>query len=586
MLNINEFNTLRYIAENNVSNQREISKYLDLSLGTVNSILKNLISYGLITNEYELTEVGEKSLKPFAVDNAIILAAGMSTRFVPISYEKPKGLISVKGEVLIERLIRQLKETGVPEIVVVVGYMMDKFIYLREKYGVKLVVNNEFETKNTHSSIYHARDYLGNTYIVCSDNYYPENMFHRYEYRAFYCSIYLPGTSYVERGFTFDKNNLVIDTQKPSVNQWIMYGHAYYDHNFTSEFKPILERYYGQEGVENMYWETIYAENVKSLKMWGLKCTQDQILEFDSVDELKQFDPDFLEYNRVKVVDNICNILNCKPSEIKDLEIIKKGLNNKSFKFTVKNKSYVYRHPGQNASGVIDRNKEAKALNIAKKAGVDRSLIYIDEKEGWKISSYIDVTKPFDFNDDKNIELLADKLSLLHKNNVKVGFEFDYEKEADKLIAQSRKNKTIATMNLCKEQMAPIFNFLNKNKWQVSLCHNDLYEPNLLLSKDGLDIIDWEFAGDSDIGYDICKLFAVRNPEIDEFNRLVRYYFKRDITKDEQKHLIGCAAVIYYYWYVWALYTGEVGEQPSDYLIIWYDKMNYFRELFNGLERK
>ena len=41
--------------------------------------------------------------------NAVIMAAGMSTRFAPLSYEKPKGLWKVKGEILIEREIRQLK---------------------------------------------------------------------------------------------------------------------------------------------------------------------------------------------------------------------------------------------------------------------------------------------------------------------------------------------------------------------------------------------------------------------------------------------------------------------------------------------
>ena len=37
--------------------------------------------------------------------NAIIMAAGTSSRFVPLSVERPKGLLEVKGEVLIERQI-------------------------------------------------------------------------------------------------------------------------------------------------------------------------------------------------------------------------------------------------------------------------------------------------------------------------------------------------------------------------------------------------------------------------------------------------------------------------------------------------
>ena len=39
----------------------------------------------------------------YKVDNAIIMAAGTASRFAPLSYEKPKALIEVKGEILIER---------------------------------------------------------------------------------------------------------------------------------------------------------------------------------------------------------------------------------------------------------------------------------------------------------------------------------------------------------------------------------------------------------------------------------------------------------------------------------------------------
>ena len=48
--------------------------------------------------------------------NAIILAAGKSSNFAPFTYEKPKGIFCVKGEILIERQIRQLHEAGVEAV--------------------------------------------------------------------------------------------------------------------------------------------------------------------------------------------------------------------------------------------------------------------------------------------------------------------------------------------------------------------------------------------------------------------------------------------------------------------------------------
>ena len=575
-----KFEILRYLSEHHDEiTQAQIAEGTGKAPESVSTILDALLAEALINDAYQLTEKGYEVMEPYRVKNAIILAAGMSTRFIPVSYELPKGLISVKGEVMIERQIRQLKEAGIQEIIVVVGYMIEKFFYLRSKYNVKLVVNNEFATKNTHSSIYVARDFLSNTYILCSDNYYPQNMFHQYEYRAFYCSVFLAGTSYVERAFTYDEEGLIYDTNKPSHDQWIMYGHAYYDHAFTEKFRPLLESYFGRQGVEGMYWENVWAEHVKEIPMWIQKCEPTDILEFDSMDELQAFDPDYIYNNRVHVFENICRILCCEITDICDMTIIKKGLNNQSFKFKVNGEYYIYRHPGINASGVIDRKKEATNLRAAKKLKIDETLVYIDEEEGWKISKFVTTTEIFDFGNKKHIDMLARKLKTLHDANISVGFGFEYEKEADHLIDILRLTDALAYRRSIaeKEAMLPLFEFLRKDQWQVSLCHNDLYEPNLLVDGDNLHIIDWEFSGDADIGYDICKLFAVHNPDYQEYDYWLEQYYGRDTTFEEKRHLIACAAVIYYYWYIWGIYAGKNNQDVSNYMMAWYDKMNSFR---------
>ncbi len=566
MLTKYEFNKLRDIYEGNIVDSDELNA------------LKNK---NFINDDCEITNIGFEALKSHKVDNAIILAAGMSTRFVPVSYEKPKGLIAVKGEVLIERIIRQLQEKGVKEVIIVVGYMMEKFLYLREKFGCTLVVNNEFATKNTHSSIYHAREHLGNTYICCSDNYYPENPFHEYEYKAFYCSVYLAGISYVERAFTFDKDGLIYDTNKPSNNQWIMYGHAYYDKEFTKNFVPILESYYGKDGVENLYWENVYAENLDKLPMYIHQCEEGEIFEFDSMDELKAFDPDFITCNKIKIFENICNVLKCDNKDIKDIEVIAKGLNNRSFKFLVNGKHYVYRHPGSSASGIIDRKKEAISLKVAKSLGIDNTLIYTHDTEGWKISKFVNIEEEFDFKNEEHIALLANNLKILHESKIKGGFSFDYSLEAQKLLEiikvsdDSAYNGILPIVN----KMSRILEYLKNNPWQVSLCHNDIYEPNLLITEDGLELIDWEFAGDSDIGYDICKLFSLNSLTYDEVDKWLKYYYDRPTTQEEKLHLFSCAAVIYYYWFIWSIYESKTGGKAYSYMMGWHDKMIHFANI-------
>ena len=89
----------------------------------------------------------------YKVDNAIIMAAGTSSRFAPLSYEMPKALIEVKGEILIERQIRQLQQAGIRQIIVVVGYKKEQFEYLNNKFGVVIVENEEYLSRNNNGSI-------------------------------------------------------------------------------------------------------------------------------------------------------------------------------------------------------------------------------------------------------------------------------------------------------------------------------------------------------------------------------------------------------------------------------------------------
>lgn len=105
-LSKNEFLVLREIVRTRAA-PTKIVEATGLSLGSVNSAAKSLSAAGLIADG-EPTEAGAAALEPYRVENAIILAAGLSSRFAPISYEKPKGLLKVRGEVLIERQIEQL----------------------------------------------------------------------------------------------------------------------------------------------------------------------------------------------------------------------------------------------------------------------------------------------------------------------------------------------------------------------------------------------------------------------------------------------------------------------------------------------
>lgn len=168
--------------------------------------------------------------------NAIIMAAGTSSRFVPLSVERPKGLVEVKGEILIERQIRQLKEAGITDITLVVGYKAEMFAYLRDKYAVDIVYNEDFARYNNTSSLIRVIEKLGNTFICSSDNYFPENVFTRESVDSYYSALYAEGKTN-EYCLITNTEDQITDVKVGGHDSWYMVGHVFLTMSFLRNFE-------------------------------------------------------------------------------------------------------------------------------------------------------------------------------------------------------------------------------------------------------------------------------------------------------------------------------------------------------------
>lgn len=105
-----------------------------------------------------------------SVKRAIIMAAGMGKRMMPLTVDTPKPLIKVNGTPMVETIIIGLRQNNIAEIYIVAGYLHDKFEYLVMKYpGVVIIKNPYYEVSNNISSLYVARDYLENAMILDGD---------------------------------------------------------------------------------------------------------------------------------------------------------------------------------------------------------------------------------------------------------------------------------------------------------------------------------------------------------------------------------------------------------------------------------
>lgn len=251
----------------------------------------------------------------YIVDNAVIMAAGTASRFAPLSYERPKALIEVKGEILIERQIRQLREAGIHEIIVVVGYMKEQFLYLRDKLGVRIVENNDFLTRNNNASIYAVKECLRNTYICSSDNYFPVNPFESEVEDSYYAAIYSEGET-KEWCMTEDADGYIDSVRIGGNNAWYMLGHAFWNETFSRKFLEILEQVYDLPETADMYWESIYIAHLDELKMKMRRYPEGSIFEFDTLDELREFDPSYIGNTRSRILAAVAGELKCPERDI------------------------------------------------------------------------------------------------------------------------------------------------------------------------------------------------------------------------------------------------------------------------------
>lgn len=258
----------------------------------------------------------------YKVDNAVIMAAGISSRFAPLSLETPKALIEVRDEVLIERQIRQLQEAGICRIYIVTGYMEQKFSYLEHKYGVDLIKNDTFMERNNHSSIYAARNVICNSYICSADNYFLKNPFESCVDESYYAGLLASGST-KEWCMQTDADGYIDRVTVGGCNSWYMLGHAFWDERFSSDFLRFLDEEYDWPQTKSMFWEDIFIRHLDVLKMKIRKYPNDHIFEFDSLDELRSFDSSYIADTRSPILKCIAQQLGGTEAEITQITPLK-----------------------------------------------------------------------------------------------------------------------------------------------------------------------------------------------------------------------------------------------------------------------
>lgn len=214
---------------------------------------------------------------------AIILAAGMGTRLRPLTSDRPKALVEVNGEPMLERQIKFLQETGIKDITVVTGYLHEKFDYLTEKYGVELVYNDKYDVYNNFYTMYLVRHLLPGAYIIEGDIYMHRNILeHNQTSSAYFCAL-RPSFENEWKVVTDDTGRVTDIEIGDGVNDYILSGVSYWSKEDGEFIVSKLEEAIQSTGFENIFWDDIVRVNFQNLNVYLNKLQETDVFEIDSV---------------------------------------------------------------------------------------------------------------------------------------------------------------------------------------------------------------------------------------------------------------------------------------------------------------
>lgn len=583
----------RYMKENPHCTQRELAQALDLSLGTINTLIKECSVRKLIAQEksiagtYELTGAGDEFLEQFKVDGALIIAAGFGSRFVPLTFEMPKGLLEVFGERMIERQIKQLHEVGITNITIAVGYLKEKFEYLIDKYNVELLYNPEYSSKNTLATIYRARKVLEgrNMYVLSSDNWMRANMFHSHECGAWYSAAYMDGET-SEWVLTYNKKGHITDVQVGGKDAWVMYGPVFFSRNFSAAFLPLLEKYYHSPGTEQFYWEQVYMDHVDELEMDINRQPDHQVYEFENLEELRKFDPRYQTRSDNKALELVSEVFEVPESSIQDIRCLKSGMTNKSFLFQIDGRHYICRIPGPGTELLINRPEEAQVYDVIAPLGISEHIIYINGKTGYKVAEYYEGARNSRADNPEDVKQCMETLHRLHASGLQVKHEFNMRERISfyERLCTSHGGTLFEDYEMVRGWMDELMDRLDRLGRKKVLAHIDSVADNFLFLPDNtVRLIDWEYAGMCDPLIDVamCAIYSYYNEE--ETEQLISIYFShfgREATDEERFSVYAHMALGGFLWSLWAIYKSSVGEEFGEYTLIMYRyAKRYYRKI-------
>ena len=564
-VNIQECDILRMLAGRSYPNQRALSEASGHSIGVVNRSLRALTEDGWLDSSARPTGKALERLRQTSPRRAIILAAGFGMRMVPINLEAPKALLEVNGQTLIERLIGQLREAGIRDIAVVVGFMKDQFEYLMDAYGVELIVNGAYASRNNLHSLALAGS-LDNAYIVPCDIWCAENPFRSRELYSWYMvsEAAVPDSAVrVNR-----RQELVAAT--PGAGGNAMIGICYLTGEQARTVRERLLEMDGDSRYESCFWEEALTDRSGRLLASARVVPADAVVEIDTYEQLRELDSGS-NHLKSEAIAVICEALNARENDITDISVLKKGMTNRSFLFSCRGGRYIMRIPGEGTDRLINRAHEAAVYRAIRGRGLCDDPVYINPENGYKITTFLEDARVCDPGSVSDLRRCMAKLKQFHRMNLRVDHDFDIFGQIDFYERLWEGEPSVyKDYSRTREAVFALREYIDAQPKALCLTHIDAVPDNFLFhGPEGgkLQLTDWEYSGMQDPHVDIAMFGIYSLYDREAMDRLIDLYFEDEGGCPEAVRIkIYCyVAACGLLWSNWCEYKRKLGVEFGEY---------------------
>ncbi len=248
------------------------------------------------------------------------------------------------------------------------------------------------------------------------------------------------------------------------------------------------------------------------------------------------------EYNNI--IFNICQTFQCDKSQIEVLDNLEGGTN-LVLSFTYSGKKYVYRHPSIFSNSLINRGRESFMQLFADTCGIDTTLINMNINEGWKISEYIEST-PLNYGNESDVKAAISTIRKLHENKPKVKWHFNMYDLVISLKEKFDIEKSLKQYGILNDskQIEQLYALVNNDNIEYCNCHGDCRDTNFLFRQHGSPmLIDWEFAGYADPGFDIGSFIACGVFDDKMVDMILKTYLNHEPNVIEMRHYYAFIAI-------------------------------------------